>query len=69
MPKVAVPKAGDEPLRVAIIGAGVAGLACAVTLERSGLETVVYEQGDKPGPVFANVSAVMPVVHRPVIET
>ena len=52
-------------LGVAVIGAGVAGLACAVTLERLGIETVVYEQGDRPGQAFAHVGAVMPVVHRP----
>jgi len=55
-------------LRVAVIGAGVAGLACAVTLERLGIETVVYEQGDKPGQAFAHVGVVMPVMHRPFTD-
>jgi len=50
------------------MGAGVAGLACAVTLERLGIETVVYEQEDRPGETFAHVGVAMPVVHRPCTD-
>lgn len=53
---------------VAIIGAGCAGLACAVTLERLGIDTVVYERFDKPGQAFAHVGVLMPVMHRPVTD-
>jgi len=55
-------------VRVAVVGAGLAGLACAVTLERSGVETVVFEQGDKPGQAFAHVGVALPVMHRPLID-
>ncbi|HUW64304.1 MAG TPA: FAD-dependent oxidoreductase [Spirochaetia bacterium] len=55
-------------MRVAVVGAGVAGLACAVTLERLGVETHVFEQGDRPGQAFAHVGVVMPVMHRPIVD-
>ena len=55
-------------MRVAVIGAGIAGLACAATLERLGIDAVVFEQGDKPGQAFAHVGLVMPVMHRPVMD-
>lgn len=37
------------PLRVAVIGAGVAGLACAAALRDGGAEVVVFEQSLAPG--------------------
>lgn len=36
--------------RVAIIGAGLAGTACAYALNQAGVETVIYEAGDKLAP-------------------
>jgi oxygen-dependent protoporphyrinogen oxidase len=36
-------------MRVAIIGGGLAGLACAHRLKRYGAECVVFEAGDRPG--------------------
>jgi len=38
-----------EEVDVVIVGAGLAGLACAYTLADSGLEVVVVERGDYPG--------------------
>ncbi|MFJ4190493.1 flavin monoamine oxidase family protein [Kitasatospora sp. NPDC089509] len=35
--------------RVAVIGAGVAGLVCAYELQRRGFDVVVYEQASRPG--------------------
>lgn len=55
-------------MRVAIIGAGAAGLSCAVTLERLGIRTHLFEQADRPGQAFPHVGAVMPVMHRPVLD-
>ena len=63
-----LPRAGGARLAGSCVGAGIAGLACAVTLERLGIDTVVYEQGDKPGQAFAHVGVIMPVIQRPVID-
>ena len=38
-----------EKVEVAIVGAGLAGLACAYTLAEAGVETLVVERGDYPG--------------------
>ena len=38
-----------EHVEVAIIGAGLAGLSCAYTLAKAGLDTLVVERGDYPG--------------------
>jgi glutamate synthase (NADPH/NADH) small chain len=42
-------RAAPTGRRVAIVGAGPAGLACAHALARAGHEVVVYEARDKPG--------------------
>ncbi|TDC91031.1 FAD-dependent oxidoreductase, partial [Actinomadura sp. 7K507] len=39
--------------RVAVIGAGAAGLATGKALRDAGLEAVVYEKGDRPGGLWA----------------
>lgn len=38
-----------ERVDVAIVGAGLAGLSCAYTLARAGLDVLVVERGDYPG--------------------
>jgi len=42
-------RASSSGRRVAIVGAGPAGLACAHALARAGYEAVIYEARDKPG--------------------
>lgn len=39
----------DNPRRVAIIGAGMAGLACAMALHAAGLEVTLFDKGRRPG--------------------
>ena len=42
-----------NPCRVAVIGAGAAGLATTKALLDAGLEVVTYEKGDRPGGLWA----------------
>ncbi len=53
-------------MRVAVTGAGLSGLACAVLLERGGLTPDVYESKHKIGARFANTEAIMPLLDFPV---
>lgn len=41
-------------MRIAVIGAGISGVAAAAVLQRDGHEVVVYERGQSPGGVWAN---------------
>ena len=45
------------PTRVAVIGAGAAGLAAAKSLLDEGLDVVVLEKGDRPGGLWAQGNA------------
>lgn len=52
-----MPSRTDSPLQVAIIGAGLGGLAAAVSLRRQGHLVTVYERYDFAGEVGASLSA------------
>ncbi|KAJ5335597.1 hypothetical protein N7452_008000 [Penicillium brevicompactum] len=52
-----MPARTDSPLQVAIIGAGLGGLAAAVSLRRQGHSVIVYERYDFAGEVGASLSA------------
>ncbi|CEO58283.1 hypothetical protein PMG11_03014 [Penicillium brasilianum] len=52
-----MPSRTDSPLQVAIIGAGLGGLAAAVSLRRQGHTVTVYERYDFAGEVGASLSA------------
>jgi cation diffusion facilitator CzcD-associated flavoprotein CzcO len=45
---------GKAKHRVAIIGAGVAGVATAGALEDYGIDFVVFDKNDKPGGLWAD---------------
>lgn len=53
-------------MEVAIIGAGLAGLSCAIVLEKNGIIPVVYEKTDFIGDREAHVGAALKLVDRPV---
>ncbi len=53
-------------MRVAIIGAGVAGLACAHELEKYGVVADVYEKNSFIGEEISHVSCMLGIIHRPV---
>lgn len=57
---------GEYSMRVAIIGAGLAGLACCHELERHGVDVEIFEIKDKVGESFPIVGALLNVIHRPI---
>ena len=48
------PNSNDKKLRVAIIGAGVAGCATAGALQDYGIDFVVYDKNSKAGGLWAD---------------
>ncbi len=55
-------------MRIAIIGAGVAGLSCAHELERYGINPVVFEDLDFIGDREPHITASLNVADRPVAD-
>lgn len=53
-------------MKVAIMGAGLSGLACAITLERNGIEPVIFEKRSRVGDRFVNAEALLSIFSRPV---
>lgn len=53
-------------MKVAIIGAGFAGLTCAYELERYGIKPVLYEKNGFIGEAYEHVTAILNIVHRPM---
>ncbi len=52
-------------MRVAIIGAGPGGLACALELERHGIYPDIFERSGRVGLAAPNVGVLLQMFHRP----
>lgn len=55
-------------MKVAIIGAGTAGLSCAIELERNGISPTIFERHDFIGDYHPHVSAMINIVIRPAVD-
>lgn len=55
-------------MKVAIIGAGTAGLSCAIELERNGIYPVIFERNDFIGEYHPHVSAFLDLITRPAAD-
>ena len=53
-------------MEVAIMGAGLAGLSCAITLERYGITPTIFEKRSSVGDRFVNGEAMFSIFNRPV---
>src|SRR5690554_3205795 len=51
---------------VTIMGAGLSGLSCAITLERNGISPAIFEKRDKVGDRFVNGEILLSIFSRPV---
>ncbi|NMD71623.1 NAD(P)/FAD-dependent oxidoreductase [Bacillus sp. DNRA2] len=52
-------------MNIAIMGAGLSGLACAITLEKNGIRPTIYEKRDKIGDRFVNGETLMSIFSGP----
>ncbi|WP_243387363.1 NAD(P)/FAD-dependent oxidoreductase [Bacillus kexueae] len=55
-------------MNVAIMGAGLSGLACAIILERNGVSPTIYEKRSQVGDRFINAEALMNLLTRPILD-
>lgn len=53
-------------MKIAIMGAGLAGLSCAHELEKHGIRPVVYERNSYIGDQLTHVSALLEIINRPI---
>lgn len=53
-------------MKVAIMGAGLSGLSCALTLEQSGISPTIFEKRNQVGDRFVNGEALLPALSRPI---
>lgn len=57
---------GSFEMNIAIMGAGLSGLACALTLEKNGISPTIFEKGDRVGDRFVNGEVLLSIFNFPV---
>lgn len=58
-------EAGIE-MNIAIMGAGLSGLACALTLEKNGISPTIFEKRSRVGDIFVNGEVLLSIFNFPV---
>jgi flavin-dependent dehydrogenase len=53
-------------MKVAIMGAGLSGLSCAIILEQNGIEPVIFEKRSMAGDRFINAEGIFNISNRPI---
>jgi flavin-dependent dehydrogenase len=53
-------------MKIAIMGAGLSGLACAITLEKHGIEPAIFEKRSRAGDRFVNGEVLLSMLVHPV---
>lgn len=56
-------------MSVAIMGAGLSGLSCAITLEKNGVEPMIFERRSRVGDRFVNGESMFSILNRPVKDS
>lgn len=53
-------------MEIAIMGAGMSGLSCAITLEKHGIKPTIFEKRNRVGDRFVNGEATFSILNRPI---
>lgn len=56
-------------MNIAIMGAGLSGLSCAITLEKYGVQPTIFEKRSRVGDRFVNAEAMLSILNRPIKDS